>query len=105
MNYEKDLAKYKAEVNKALEWFDFIKVQRVMKILKWTWQGNDHIPSIGQLYQCAEDQLWHAIKSAIKDNTDGSRHYSGCGGFCAQAQIYGGKLYLSIAFEIETGEN
>ena len=44
-------------INYILNHFDFNKVRKIMKYLKWTWVGSNNSPSISELRDQAEDLL------------------------------------------------
>ena len=53
---------YKPLIKRVLAEFDFGEMRSVMKTLDWTWgiNGERHIPTIGELYQKAEELLMDA---------------------------------------------
>ncbi len=51
--------------------FDFAKVAKVMDVLKWTWDGADESPSIGELRSCARDLLYELINNDSKRVSSG----------------------------------
>jgi len=49
-------------VNEIMDWFDFEKVHRVMKFLRWKWDSAEEgIPSIGEIRESSRKLLTQAV--------------------------------------------
>lgn len=71
-------------IKEVLRNFDFAKVHKCMTIFDWKWikPGGSEVPSIGTIYQAAEEMLTRAVKGYKENN----RIYSlGTGGLMATA--------------------
>ena len=74
--------KDKKAVTEILKEFDFGKVHETMKALGWGWifaNTNEGIPTIGQLYQKAEELLIDIIehnRNAMKEHPENFRDYT-----------------------------
>lgn len=81
---------YESLVKRTLADFDFVKVYKCMNGLNWRWhfEGDPHIPSVGELYQEAERLL---VRAAQKECSCSS------GGFQAYADSTSVELCFSIA--------
>lgn len=55
---------YKPLIRRILLEFDFDKVRKHMKRANWKWtrNGDQHVPSFAELYQCAESLLTEAAE-------------------------------------------
>jgi len=84
-----------ANVQQILANFDFEKVRKVMELLNWKWVDSEKTPTIGELYQTAE-QLLNMVSNSLFTTSDQSTEE--LGGFVAT--IYdNGDLRLSFVVE------
>jgi hypothetical protein len=59
-------------VNNIMDWFDFTKVLRVMKILRWKWvDAIDDIPSEGEIREFARGLLIRSVEERISIGSGG----------------------------------
>ena len=59
-------------IDNIMDWFDFDKVHKVMKTLKWSWVGTaDNIPSMGEIRERARQLLIEAIEINSNVSTGG----------------------------------
>lgn len=102
-------------IEECLENIDFKKIEIVMKRLKWTWQFSETSPTIKELKEAAEEQLYSACALAFdaEYNLDktGKRidgpFTSSCGGF--RAEVYLDDTctyfeYMRLVFEVTEWE-
>ena len=88
----KELSKAEKQrmINNVLDSFDFVKVQKAMKAVNWTWATCNGVPSIRALMAKAEDLLWQVL------NNDEMQNIS-TGGLTAE--LYDDVLSLTFTFE------
>jgi hypothetical protein len=59
-------------VNDIMDWFDFEKVHKVMKYLRWNWvSAEDGIPYLGEIKSQARDLLTRSIQEGQGLGTGG----------------------------------
>ena len=92
-------------INQCLNNIDFVRIQNIMKYLKWEWAmdgGGCNIPTLNQLISCAK-QMLNDVYDLCKSKKELSHISSGGFSVCA---FYDKELCdvksLRIAFEIET---
>lgn len=95
-------------IDNIMDCFNFEKVNKVMKHLKWTW-GSQGVPEVYSLRVQARSLLLDAIKLATEDTTSHpeTRFFVGTGGFQATAyrNSKGEVDYLGLDFTVSSWES
>lgn len=91
----------KKEIKEILEEFDFVKVNKVMEFLNWTWYGGD-VPNIAKLILQASELLEEVYSEVEKTKEDSFR---GTGGFEARGFYEKNKICLKLSFVLEDWDN
>ena len=61
-------------IDNIMDWFDFEKVHKTMKALRWEWVGaEEKIPCQGEIRERARQLLTEAIQSEMSIGTGGLR--------------------------------
>lgn len=71
--------KDRAVIKEILGEFDFTRVHKTMEALGWEWAYSDGVPTIGQLYQKAEELLIDIIehnRKAMEEHPENFRDYT-----------------------------
>lgn len=79
-----------------LDYFDFVKVQKVMECLDWKWRDSPDTPTIPELRIHAREQLREVVANYKKDR---SYKFVICGGF--KSSIYDEEPDGDIVLELE----
>jgi hypothetical protein len=84
---------------------DFEKIHAYMKLTNWQWSGRNglYIPTVEQLKDCAENNLWLVLNNGRNNNYTPTS--CGNGGFTATYFIFSNKECIRIAFCIANGSN
>ena len=89
-------------INDIVDNFDFVKVQKVMKMLDWKWSNADGegVPGIGRMKEVAR----HILESALQQTDKADGGYSATGGFAAHAWNDNGEVCARLVFELNEYE-
>lgn len=61
-------------VNEIMDWFDFEKVHKTMRVLRWKWSGTEEgVPLLGEIKQRARQLLVQSIEENTTISTGGFR--------------------------------
>ena len=80
-------------IDEIMDWFDFDKVHRAMRTLRWVWSSSNGVPSLPEIRQFARELM----TSSIEGNTSHSS-----GGF--QVTYDQNDNYLRLEFIISSFE-
>lgn len=59
-------------VNNIMDWFDFSKVEKTMKVLRWKWAtAIDGIPCEGEIREMARELLIKSIEGRVSTGSGG----------------------------------
>jgi len=89
---------YYKQIEEILECFDFYKVHKCMKALKWKWafiaseQKHGGVPTVEQIKEYAHQLLIKSLEGIDKED-----FYIGSGGFYAECNKYKMRLYFSVS--------
>ena len=96
--YSNQLGK-EEQVKTIIDNFDFEKVQKTMKALKWTWYDSDETPSYGRLVNTATDLLLSAYSEAVRSYGMQTTTLA-TGGFCVTTRRFESDIYLELTFQV-----
>lgn len=96
-----------SQIEEIINNFDFEKVHKVMKLLKWQWFSSnteDKVPSYGELIQQSKSLLTMSVKGLNEHK--GNYYSTGTGGFNAVAiRCEDDYIVVELQFNIAEGSN
>ncbi len=95
MHVPLDYTKLKAQFQKIMNSFDFDTVQKIMKLMKWTYLNEKTSPSVEQLKACAES-LFDSLVKNLQTSLD--CNYCSSGGFKVSLYRYEEEYELTLEF-------
>jgi hypothetical protein len=99
-------AKHYDTILDCLDDFDFEQVQKVMKLLNWTWSSIEGVPEISDLRKHCRKYLQNVIIGALERKDTGGEYIEGCGGFRFESKVCpDGFLWVRMSFDIADWDN
>lgn len=95
------------DIDTIMREFDWNRVQRAMLALDWRWFGDNEVPTIAKLRQCARRLLEEAVTVTLNHQKKKAEFITGTGGFRAEARRYkdSDKIYLRLSFNVSEWDN
>jgi hypothetical protein len=91
------------EISEILDGFDFVRVQKVMDALNWSYSGDGCAPSIAELKKTAADMLNRCAQLFEELQRPSTGMYVSSGGFTARIDVFKNEsAEISLTFEVET---